>query len=59
MKTPTPSKAVENQNEKGKLNSDAYKDFKAYIRNMVAQNYEKKDSVKCAEAAKNFRKISK
>lgn len=48
-----------NQNEKGKLNSDAYKDFKAYIRNMVAQNYEKKDSVKCAEAAKNFKKISK
>lgn len=48
-----------NQNEKGKLNSDAYKDFKAYIRNMVAQNYEKKDSVKCAEAAKEFRKICK
>ncbi len=48
-----------NQNEEGKLNSDAYKDFKAYIRNKVTQNYEKKDYVKCAEAAKNFREICK
>lgn len=48
-----------NQDEEGKTKAEAYKDLRAYIRNIVATNYEKKDAVKCADAAHKYRELCK
>lgn len=47
------------QNDYGKFMSEPYKEFKAYIKNVVAENYEKEDTAKCADVAHLFRELCK
>ena len=39
--------------------SEPYKEFKAYIKNVVTENYEKEDTAKCADVAHLFRELCK
>lgn len=48
-----------NQDEAGKTKAEAYKELRAYVKNIVASNYEKKDVVKCADAAHKYRELCK
>lgn len=45
------------QNDYGKFKSEPYKEFKAYIKNIITENYEKEDTAKCADAAHLFREL--
>ena len=47
------------QNDYGKFMSEPYKEFKAYIKNVVTENYEKEDTAKCADVAHLFRELCK